>query len=314
MVINMKKILFFSILSLCFLLSSCDKERLEDNEATDLPNSQTENITTQTETDDSESYLLMLEKVVGNEYCRSKSFMQVDDEVINNQSCAVFKAGTNDEEHFATEDWFAITQTGFVYWLDIVKNEWISYDEAFKTSSLLFTTEDVDVCIYVLNDYVRDKFCAEYLDMREEIKQSIFEDEIATDLIFPAKLIGVYDEIPDGYYADPLARIYYPVYNFDSLDNIVDHFSDFFTENAMEEIKVTLVSSFYENEDTLYLVRGGMGSGSVTINFDTVDYSRLADEGIVVVDRMLFDEKDGQYELEFIYEDNKLKIDKITQH
>ena len=57
-----------------------------------------------------------------------------DDEWINGENCVVFKAGTNADTHFATIDWFAISEEGKVYVFDIINAVWVPYEFSLEIS------------------------------------------------------------------------------------------------------------------------------------------------------------------------------------
>ena len=49
------------------------------------------------------------------------------------------------------------------------------------------------------------------------------------------------------------------------------HLSDYFTDRYLKEIQSQIDENFIEYENNLYLVRGGRGYRSQTIDFDSID-------------------------------------------
>ena len=68
--------------------------------------------------------LKILKEHLGEDKIKDKSFMRVEDEVIDEKTCVVYKMGTNTDSHFATEEWYAISNDGAVYIYDVVMDEW----------------------------------------------------------------------------------------------------------------------------------------------------------------------------------------------
>ena len=325
--IYMKKPILLVVLSFCMILTACGKGTEKDTSSAEQQSSQgqtKENVDTNptvlpekkesldvTESDKNDfEYENALMEVIGENYLTGKALMRVDDEEIFGESCAVFKVGTNTEEKFTTEDWFAVNSNHIVYYYDIAMDEWSEY-KRFNQEPIQIDRVEIDNCIYMLNEYLRDEFAVEYYDMPDYIKQAIFVEDAPSDLNMFDSLIGINEEIPGGYYFDPLARSYYPVYSHKNMNELLEHFNDYFTATYMEEIADRLSYEFAEFENTLYLVRGGRGYGSVMIDFDSVDYSNLEEDGTVAVDTLLFGEKDQIVIVEFDWSEGAAKINSL---
>ena len=325
--IYMKKSILLVVLSFCVILTACNKDLEKDASSVELQSSQS----TQKEESDSNSTKHLKKKetsditdsatnefdfenalieVVGGECFKGRALMRVENEEILGNTCAVFKVGTNSEEAFTTEDWFAINSNSIVYYYDIAMDEWREYKDS-NQESIEIDRVEIDNCIYMLNEYLRDEFAVEYYDMPDYIKQAIFVEDAPSDLNIFDGLIGINEEIPRGYYFDPLARSYYPVYSHKNMNELLEHFNDYFTAAYMEEIADRLSYEFAEFENTLYLVRGGRGYGSVMIDFDSVDYSNLEEDGTVTVDTLLFGEKDQIVIVEFDWSEGAAKINSL---
>ncbi len=103
--------------------------------------------------------------------------------------------------------------------------------------------EDIDMCIYVFNEYLREEYSAHYYDTTDKIKKAILKDENSIDST-PSKLIGMNEEIPNGYNYDHLERTYYPVYSVSDMNALQMFFSDYFAQNYMQEVKSNLNENF----------------------------------------------------------------------
>ena len=325
--IYMKKPILLVALSFCMILTACgksaendtssveqqssqgtQKEEADSNSTKHLKKKETSNITeSSTNEFDFENILI---EVIGEETLKGRSLMRVDDEEILGNTCAVFKVGTNSEEAFTTEDWFAINSNSNVYCYDVAMDEWQEYKDS-NQKSIEIDRVEIDNCIYMINEYLNDEFAVEYYDMPDYIKQAIFVEDVPSDLNMFDSLIGMNEEIPNGYYPDPLGRIYYPVYSHENMNELLEHYGDYFTETYMEEVTDRLSYEFAEFENTLYLVRGGRGYGAVMIDFDSVDYSNLETDGIVTVETLLFGERDQTVIAEFDWSEGVAKINSL---
>ncbi len=228
-----------------------------------------------------------------------------EEEYIDGLPCAVYTLGTERDGQRFVEEWFAVSPDGTVYELDIVMNTWYPYAPIDRVQ--------VDNCLYMLNEFLVNEYAVEYYDTPETVKQAVFRKDMPTDCSTPDRLIGLDEEIPDGYDYDPLVRAYYPVYSISSYEGVLDNFRDYFTESCMETIAFTLMDEFEEFDGTLYLVRGGKGYGAVALDFESVDDSNLADKGIITVDTLLFGEWYQTLTVSFDWSDGIWKIHDFSQ-
>ncbi len=289
------------------------KDEIETTSTTDSQVEQTDLEVKQPETYDYE-YEYALIEVVGEEYLTGRALMRVEDQNILGDVCAVFRVGTNTEEKFTTEDWVAVAENGTVYSYDIVMDEWSKWGEKKDNTqdSVEMDRVEMDNCIYMLNEYLVEEYAVEYRDMQEEIKQAVFDNGHSADCP-PAKLIAMNEDIPEGYALDPLARTYYPVYNFSNMDELLTHFKNYFTQSYMEEIEPTLYRKFLEFEGVLYLIRGGMAHGAVSLDFDSFDYSNVEVDNTVLVNQLLFSEPNGTLKLTFDITEGAVKISNVEE-
>ncbi len=246
----------------------------------------------------------ILVDMVGVDYLEGRAIMRADDEEIFGEICAVFKVGTNTDERFTTEEWLAVSPTSRLYEYDVAGDEWFEFVADSGLSSV--TIAD---CIYALNEVYRDEFSAEYYDTEDMTKKAVYESE---DAFYnddaPALLIGINEGLPSGYFADPAEAIYFPVYNFNSLAELYEHLSLYFTQNYIENNQRLVEENFMEFDGTLYLVRGGRGYGMLSVGFDTIDYTNMSNNTLII-DQLTFGEPDGKAVVKFAYEDGSLKID-----
>ncbi len=246
--------------------------------------------------------------VIGTDYFEGRAVMRADDEEIFGEICAVFKVGTNNEEHFTTEEWLAVSPNNTVYKYDVALDGWAEF--SVSAESMAQTSQvSVQDCVYALNEVYSDRFSAEYYDTEDMIKKAVYESEAAyNDGQAPALLLGLNEAIPNGYYADPADATYMPVYNFNSKAELNEHFGNYFTQRYLHNIQALISNNFLDFEGALYLVRGGMGYGMLSVNFDTIDYQAMQDNTLLI-DRLLFGEADGKSRLTFAEENGSLKID-----
>ncbi len=288
----MKKILV-ALLSLSLLLSGCDDAGQAQCPGGTLPPDEPEqsqnnppDATGQTDPDDSPDqgdqndapaepgfdYEQALIDYMGAEYFAGKAFMRADDAQILGQLCAVFQIGTNTAEKFTTEQWLAVDANGAVYRYDVALDEWSAFVHAASIAD----------CVYMLGEVYGDSFAAEYYDTPEEERQAIYDHADAAYDGSPAMLIPAGEPVPDGYFSDPAAASYFPVYNFASIDEINAHLSLYFTQRYIDENQWRLAQNFFEIDGALYLTRGGRGYGTTSIDFDAVDYDNMQNNALVV--------------------------------
>ncbi len=70
-----------------------------------------------------DKYYKILRDYLGDK-AKGKSLMRVDDEIIDGKTCAVIKMGTSTKTHFATENWYAVSDDGSIYQNDISMDKW----------------------------------------------------------------------------------------------------------------------------------------------------------------------------------------------
>ncbi len=304
------------LLSICLILSACANEESTQNInstltqfAQDITENNTEN---NNESSNNESAQINYENIlideIGASYFEGRALMRADDEEIKGEICAVFQVGTSTSERFTTEEWLAVSQSLQVYKYDVALDEWLE----FTTNSQSVTDVSyvsIQDCIYALNEVFKDEFSAEYYYSEETDKKAVYESEQAfNNFEPPVLLIGVNDEIPNGYFADPLDLIYMQVYNFNSKNEIREHFSLYFTQNFIANLDYSIEYNFFEFDGELYLVRGGMGYGTYSVDFDTTNYDNMIDN-TMLVNTLYFGEPEGQNRVTFAEENGYLKID-----
>ncbi len=249
----------------------------------------------------------MLIDTIGAAYFEGRAFMRADDEEINGETCAVFQVGSNNNEHFTTEEWLAVSQNSTVYKYDVALDEWSGFSPNTAAS---YSPEAMQNCIYALNEIYSDEYSAEFYDTADMVKTAVYESEDAfNDNAEPIMLIGQNDTVPVGYFADPIGTLYMPVYNFNSKAEIYEHFSNYFTENFINEIRPDVDRNFCEFDGELYLTRGSMGYGAYNVDFDSIDYSNIQDNTLII-NTLYFGEPDGKVRIKFAQENGRLKIDK----
>ncbi len=259
------------------------------------------------QTPDAINYENILANVLGSSYLEGKAIMRVDDEQIFSMNCAVFQLGVHTDEHFIVEEWFAVSESSQVFTYDVALNEWFEY-----TVSTTKTPEQMQNCLYALNEIYTDEYSTEYYDTDDMIKKAVYESEEAfNNYEAPIMLIGLNEPVPDGYFPDLTEVLYMPVYNFNSKAQLYEHFSLYFTQQYIGEIKERVERAFFELDGSLYLMRGGMGYGMFNLDLDFVDYTNTIDN-MLIVDILYFGEPDGNMLVKFKQESGSLKIDSVN--
>ncbi len=296
------------IITLALLLVACGDtsaptQESSQNETSSAPQSDSEEVVEQT-TLDPEQVLL---DFFGTHYFEGKAFMRADDEEIDGEVCAVFGVGTNTAEKFTTEQWLAVAPSGTVYEYDIIMALWSPYGDSPSpsTDGMSVTMDD---CLYMLNEVYTEMYSVEYYDTEDQVKKAVYlnEDDFVND-IPPAMLIGVGESVPEGYAADPAEAVYYPIYNFTSLYELEEHLSLYFTQQYIDNQRQYFGYNFLEHDGTLYLVRGGRGYGMFGIDFDSIDYSKMVDNTLLI-DGIGWGEYYGKFLVEFVQEGDGWKI------
>ena len=110
------------------------------------------------------------------------------------------------------------------------------------------------------------------------------------------------DVLPDGYQIDGTYTSYIPVINYTDEDEAEERFSSLMNDDIFED---ALDENFEEYKGKLYLVRGGRGYGAASVDVSSAEVVAVTGSGCTVkVKRLLFDEPDGEYFLNFKYTDN----------
>ncbi len=122
----MKKKLLISVISLAVIFSACTYSDDNSSQIVDTT-PQTASSEIQESSIESSSYEDMLLDAVGEDYFNARAIIRSTDEDILGDTCAVFLVGTNSEDKFTTEERLAVTETGTVYWHDIVSDTWLDY-------------------------------------------------------------------------------------------------------------------------------------------------------------------------------------------
>ncbi len=309
----MKKIILVLLVT-CLILSACSKDENTENISSTLTQF-AQDITQNNNENNGDvdlsagiNYEDVLIEVIGLDYFEDRALMRSDDQEIFGEVCAVFQVGTNNAERFTTEEWLGVSPNKQVYKYDVALDEW----SVFRIESAPAndtTSVSVMDCIYALNEVYKEIFSAEYYDSNDMIKKAVYESEDAfNNGDEPAFLLDVAEPIPDGYFDDPTVLDYMPVYNFNSIQEINEHFSLYFTQNFIDHMQWSLDGNFKEFEGTLYLTRGGRGYGASSVDFDLIDDTNMIDNTLLI-DTLLFGEPDGKVIVKFAEENGSLKID-----
>ena len=130
------------------------------------------------------------------------------------------------------------------------------------------------------------------------------------------KLVALYgqnDELPADCIEDPAAASYYPVLNFESIDQIREYAKKYMMDDQIPSYEV-LQNNFVEFDNQVYLCRGGRGYGNLLGDIDTLEYVREEnDMQIVKMDYFMFDEYEKTVLIYFANENNTWKIAKIIE-
>ncbi len=224
------------------------------------------------------NYEQALVDFVGADYLEGKALMRANNEEIQGKTCAVFQLGISTAGKFTTEQWLAVDFDGIVYKYDVVIDEWSEFTSPTEVS--------IADCLHMLNEVLRDQYGAEYESGAPETKQGIYLTERDSNhpsiIPNPDMLILDNEPIPEGYFADPAAVSYIPVTNFASKANIHEHLSHYFTESYLEMLQYGINENFFEYEGELYLVRGGRGYGANGLDLDSVDYTNMQNDMLIV--------------------------------
>ncbi len=299
------------LVALSLLLSSCaqsDSSEQGNSSLSQFFNDLTDNsVQSSSNAPEEINYESILANVLGSSYLEGKAIMRVDDEQIFNVNCAVFQLGVHTDERFIVEEWFAVSDNSQVFTYDVALNEWFEY-----TASTTKTPEQMQNCLYALNEIYIDEYSTEYYDTDDMIKKAVYESEEAfNNYEAPIMLIDLNEPIPDGYFPDLTEVLYMPVYNFNSKEQLYEHFSLYFTRQYMSEVKERVERAFFELDGALYLMRGGMGYGMFNLDLDSVDYTNMIDN-MLIVDIHYFGEPDGNMLVKFEQESGSLKIDSVN--
>ncbi len=312
----MKRYLIITTLLLSLLLSACSNtaNSENDNNDSDILNRLLEdfeqNINNSTdETSDETNFENVLIDVLGAEYFEGRAIIRAEDEEVLGEICAVFQVGTNTNERFTAEEWVAVSQNGQVYKYDVALDTWAEF-AASSDVTVHAQQEQIQNCIYALNEVFSDSFTAEYYDAEDMMKKGVYESEAAIiSYEDPALLIGLNEAVPEGYFADPAEKTYMPVYNFNSKAQITEHFSIYFTQNFLDDIQWNIDYNFLEYEGALYITRGGQGYGVFSVDFDNIYYNEMQDNTLIVPRLFNNDYTDARMKVKFAEENGSLKID-----
>ncbi len=309
----MNKMSVIILLVMGLMLCACS-ESSDGEDVNSSLNQLLENVAEQGEGSDPEGpavvdYEQMLLNVVGEAYLEGRALLRADDEVIFGENCAVFQVGVNTDERFTTEEWLAVSEDSDVYQYDVALDEWSEFAATSTDSTTATSAALPQDCIYALNEIYSDEFSAEYYDAEDMIKKAVYESEEAiNENDGPSMLIGLNEAVPEGYLSDPADALYMPVYNFNSKAEISEHFSAYFTSRYVDDMQINLDYNFFEFEGALYIVRGGMGYGAYSVDFDSLDYSKMQNNQMVI-NTLFLGEPDGNVHVKFKQEDGSLKID-----
>ncbi len=311
----MKQTVIVFLIAVCLVLSACNSSDNSDNASglnsamSQLTNDLAQNSEESTAQSDAElNYENILIDVLGADYFEGRAIMRADDEEIFGEVCAVFQVGTNTKERFVTEEWLALSPNMQVYKYDVALDNWTEFtaDSQAIDNEISISIQD---CIYALNEVYRDEFSAEYYDTEDMMKKAVYESEDAFNSdSAPVLLIGLNEDVPSGYFADPIDAVYMPVYNFGSKAEVYEHFSHYFTQQFLQGLQWDIENKFLEFDDTLYIVRAGMGYGMFSIDFDNIDYEEIHDNTLII-GRLFHDYIDARIRVEFAEENGSLKID-----
>ncbi len=257
------------------------------------------------------NYENILKDVIGEEYFEGRAIMRAENEEIFGEMCAVFQVGINTDERFTTEEWLAVSAAANVYKYDVALDVWESFSATEQQGEQAVNVNvSVGDCIYALNEIYTAEFSAEYYNEADMVKNAVYESEEAfNNGDAPALLINLNEAVPDGYFHDPLSISYLPVYSFSSKEEVLEHFSLYFTQNVINELRLSMEYDFLEFDGELHLARGGMGYGTYTIDFDTIDYTNMQHNKLILNMLYLGEFTTDKTLVEFAEDDGYLKID-----
>ena len=125
----------FVICALCcllFLLSSCDRNKSDDQQKPDQAAAATASAedAKANPAEDAKAEDAALSKIIKRiNPDKRLSFIQFDDEEIDGQKCRVYASGENNEGQFVREDHYAICPDDKIYIMDYLTGEYILYDD-----------------------------------------------------------------------------------------------------------------------------------------------------------------------------------------
>ncbi len=165
----------------------------------------------------------------------------------------------------------------------------------------------------LLNSVYNEMFGAESDYSEETLLYGAYENEQAfLNLEDPAILYSDVEDVPEGYYVSPDSTRFYPVLNFNHIDELTANLSEYFTDAYMQTLQPGIEENFFEYNNTLYLVRYGRGYGSTSLDLDTVVLYE-GEENALQAELLTFGEYDGEVIAEFIIEDGRWKIDATSE-
>ena len=172
-----------------------------------------------------------------------------------------------------------------------------------------FTEEEVknqiSNVVYMFNEVLKEEFSLEYYDT---CNKAYFKSNNGNEQNIPSIIIGENDKAPDDLYFDLTEKCYYEIYNFKTMDEFNKHLSDYFTSDYIAGIQDLIDSNIIEHNGKLYLVRGGLGYGYESVNFDNVEINLYPEIG-VDIEIVSMDNISRNYNAKIVKEGSKYKLD-----
>ena len=113
-------------------------------------------------------------------------------------------------------------------------------------------------------------------------------------LIYP-----VSEELPEGCEEDPAGIMYFPISNFNYLEELLAYAESYITKEAIPFVG-SIDENFLEFDNQLYLVRGGRGYGMILSDPETAKYVGEEDGmQVVSIDYFIYDEYDSTANIYF---------------
>jgi hypothetical protein len=146
----MKKIYQLAfIIIVCFVMTACSKkpqttssnlmqEKIDSSEQIDTDKTNIEssehndsNITSDATDLDEDTAMNILSGVLSDIMQDNTAIVSYGEDVVNGEKCWIFAFGKNTSEKFTAEDFYAVTNNGYIYILDFISNEYVPYEPEY---------------------------------------------------------------------------------------------------------------------------------------------------------------------------------------